>query len=104
MHAGRGRCTDWLYKGAIMAEADPREKVVPVAELRAHLRRYLKKVEDGASFVIVSRGKRVAVLAPDEPDTALSRAPGAMKGQIRIIGAFDDPLPDDVLDAFEADL
>ena len=89
-----------------MADADPKisETRVPVAELRANLRHYLKKVESGASFVIVSRGKRVAVLAPDEPETSRSRAPGAMKGQIRIVGNFDDPLPDDVLDAFEAEL
>lgn len=87
-----------------MAEADPKKTVVGVGELRANLRRYLKKVEEGASLVIVSRGKRIAMLTPDEPDTSKFRAPGAMKGQIRIVGNFDDPLPDDVLDAFEAAL
>lgn len=86
-----------------MAEADPKI-TVPVAELRANLSRYLKKVEEGASFVIMSRGKPVAVLKPDdEPKKLPPRVFGQMKGQIWIADDFDDPLPDDILDAFYAD-
>ena len=86
-----------------MAEADPKISV-SVAELRANLSRYLKKAQGGASFVVMSRGKAGAVLRPDEPEVTKSRAPGAMKGRIRVNGNFDDPLPDEVLDAFETAL
>ena len=87
-----------------MAEAGPKI-TVPVAELRANLSRYLKKVEEGASFVIVSRGKPVAVLAPDDKPAKLPpRVFGQMKGQIWISDDFDDPLPDDMLEAFHAPL
>lgn len=82
-----------------MAEADPKI-MVPVGELRANLRRYLKKVEEGASFVIMSRGKAVAVLKPDEPEKP--RAPrtfGRMKGQFTVPDDFNT-LPDDVIDSF----
>lgn len=87
-----------------MAEADPKMSV-SVADLRANLSFYLKKAAAGASFTIMSRGKPVAVLVPDvEPAESRSRAPGAMKGQIWIANDFDDPLPDEVLNAFEAGL
>lgn len=85
-----------------MAEADPKI-TVPVAELRANLSRYLKKVEQGASFVIMSRGKPVAVLKPeDEPAKLPPRVFGQMKGQIWIADDFDDPLPDDIIESFYA--
>lgn len=88
-----------------MAEADPKitETKVSVAELRANLSAYLKKVSEGASFVVVSRGKRVAVLKPEgEPPKLPPRVFGQMKGQIWISDDFDDPLPDEILDAFYA--
>ncbi len=83
-----------------MAEADPRI-MVPVGELRANLRRYLKKVEEGASFVIMSRGKAVAVLAPEgEKPNLPPRKLGLMKGEIWIADDFNDPMPQDFLDAY----
>lgn len=95
-----------------MAEADPKI-TVPVAALRANLRGYLKMAEAGASFVIVSRGKPVAVLGPDEPaaEPATPAEPenppaklpprvfGQMKGQFTIPDDFDT-LPDDILESF----
>ena len=87
-----------------MAEADPKiaETRVSVAELRANLSAYLRKVSEGTSFVVVSRGKRVAVLGPeDQPDEPLGPRPlGLMKGQIWIADDFDDPMPQDFLDAY----
>ena len=70
----------------------------------------------------VSRGDRVAILSLNRPDYLVllyacarlgamlvplnhaRHAPikfGTLKGKIRIADNFDDPLPDDVLDAFE---
>lgn len=85
-----------------MAEVKPK-LAVAVAELRANLSRYLKKVEEGASFVIMSRGKTVAVLGPeDEPAKLPPRVFGQMKGQFTIPDDFDT-LPDDVIDSFYTD-
>lgn len=83
-----------------MADADPKI-TVPVAELRANLSRYLKKVEDGATFIIMSRGRAVAVLKPDDaPKKLPPRQFGLMKGEIWIADDFDDPMPQDFLDAY----
>ena len=84
-----------------MAEADPKI-TVSVAELRANLSRYLRKAQDGASFVVMSRGKRVAKFGPDdEPAELPPRVFGQMKGQIWMAEDFNT-LPDDILDAFYA--
>lgn len=84
-----------------MAEADPKISV-SVAELRANLSRYLKKAQGGASFVVMSRGKAVAVLGPDdEPAKLPPRVFGQMKGQFTIPDDFDT-LPDDVIESFYA--
>lgn len=92
-----------------MAEADPKiaeaKRTVGVGDLRANLSGYLKKVGEGESFVIVSRGKPVAVLKPeDKPAKLEPRKLGGLKGKIWIADDFDDPLPDEILDAFHADL
>ena len=48
----------------------------------------------------------MATTPKDKPASAIpqgkgSRVPGGLEGKIRIAPDFDDPLPDDLLDAFE---
>lgn len=91
-----------------MAEADPKiaeaKRTVGVGDLRANLSAYLKKVGEGESFVIVSRGKPVAVLGPgDKPPALPPRTFGQMEGQFTIPDDFDT-LPDEIIDGFYAPL
>ena len=80
-------------------ECTPREATVH--EAKTHLSRLLAEVEAGGSVVITRRGKPVAKLEPISP-RALRRF-GSMKGQIAIDERFFEPLPDDVLRAWEGD-
>lgn len=89
-----------------MADADPKIAMpVAVGDLRAKLSAHLKKVSEGATIVIMSRGKAVARLEPFvPPEPPGPRKLGLLEGKIDVPDDFDAPLPDDILDAFEADL
>lgn len=84
-----------------MAEADPKI-IVAAGEFRANMSSYLKKISEGASFVIVSRGKPVADVVAHAPPPPLGPRPlGLMKGQFTIPDDFDT-LPDDIIESFYA--
>jgi len=63
---------------------------VNVHAAKTHLSRLLDRVERGEEILIARNGLPVARLAPIEP---ASRAPGRLKGRIRLLQDFDDPLP-----------
>jgi prevent-host-death family protein len=73
---------------------------VNVHDAKTHFSELLKRVEGGEEILIARAGRPVAKLvplrAPDKP-----REPGAWKGQVWIADDFDEPLPDEILDAFE---
>lgn len=74
-------------------------KSVGVHEAKTQLSRLLADVERGEEIVITSRGRPVARLAPVAP---LKREFGLDRGLLHIADDFDGPLPDDLLEAFEA--
>lgn len=65
------------------------------------LGKLLDRVRRGEEVIISEQGQPVARLAPIYPHPA-RRQPGSAAGQIVIQPDFDAPLPQDVLDAFEA--
>ena len=73
---------------------------VNVHEAKTHLSRLLQRAADGEEIVIARAGVPVARLVAYTP-VQEPRTPGAMKGQIWIADDFDDPLPEDILAAFE---
>jgi len=74
---------------------------VGVQALRENLSDYLRRVQQGASFVVMSQGEAVAELrAPTNAPPPPPRRPGALKGRIVMAEDFDT-WPDDLLDAFE---
>lgn len=77
----------------------PRE--VTVHEAKTHLSRLLQEVEAGGSVVITRRGKPVAALRAVQPERRGPRIPGSMKGLISIDERFFEPLPENVLRAWE---
>jgi prevent-host-death family protein len=72
-------------------------------EAKTHLSRLVERVEAGEEIVIGRAGKPVAKLVPYQPERP-RRVPGAWKGRITIADDFDDDLPAEILEAFEADL
>jgi len=76
---------------------------VNMHEAKTHLSRLVEQVQDGEEVVIAKAGKPVARLVKVKPDDG-RRPRGLLKGRIQIPDDFDDPLPDDILDLFEAAL
>ncbi len=74
---------------------------VNVHEAKTHLSRLLSRVEAGEEIVISRSGKPVARLVPLEAAPA-PRVWGRDRGLVRVADGFDDPLPGELLDAFDA--
>ncbi|MGQ0680012.1 MAG: type II toxin-antitoxin system Phd/YefM family antitoxin [Actinomycetota bacterium] len=73
-------------------------EVVNVQEAKTHLSRLLERVEAGEEIVLARAGTPIARLVGFQP---APRKLGQLKGRISISEDFDDPLPSQVLDAFE---
>ena len=74
---------------------------VNVHEAKTHLSRLLRRVAAGEEVVIAKAGHPLARLVPFHPPVA-ARRPGTAKGHLVLRDDFDDPLPEDELDRFEA--
>jgi len=71
-------------------------------EAKTHFSKLVDSVIKGNEIVIAMAGKPVAKLGPIEKKPKRRR--GAMKGKIKIAKDFDEPLPEEILDAFESSL
>ena len=74
-------------------------KPVNIAAAKARLPELVERAARGEEIIIARNGKpraRLVALAPKP-----QRVPGRGAGKWEIIGDLDDPLPDDLLDAFE---
>jgi prevent-host-death family protein len=74
-------------------------KSVGVHEAKTHLSRLLDDVAAGEEVVITRRGEEVASLVP--VGSGSPRRFGTERGRLVVPDDFDDPLPDELLDAFE---
>ena len=77
-----------------------KKNVVNVHEAKTHLSRLLERVSSGEEIVIAKAGKPVARLGP-LTSSARKRRLGLLDGKFRIPDDFNDPLPDEVIAAFE---
>ena len=59
-----------------------------------------KLIADGEEVVIARYGEPVARLVPIRPPAA-KRVPGSARGQFTVPKDFFDPLPAEIIDAFE---
>lgn len=78
-------------------------KMVNVAEAKARLSQLLDEVERGQTITIARRNEPVAELRPVHKRRKTLRPWGLYKGQITISDDFNDPLPDDILRAFNGE-
>ena len=72
---------------------------INVHAAKTHFSKLLARVERGEEVIIARGGKPVAKLTPIAPPPVKRAPPGFMKDVI-ISGDIDEPLPDDILDAF----
>lgn len=70
-------------------------KVVSMSEARTHLSRLVAEAAGGDEIVIAKGGQPVARLV-GLGDGTPDRAPGFLKGRIKVAADFDAPLPDTV--------
>lgn len=67
---------------------------------KTHFSQLIAAAQQGEAIVIAKAGKPVAMLGPIKK-TEPVRIRGLLKDQIRLGPKFDEPLPEDLLDAFE---
>jgi prevent-host-death family protein len=76
-------------------------KQVSIQHAKKQLSALLDDVSNGESFVITKAGRPVALLSPVQKPMRRKSRIGFMKGKIKLAPDFDDPLPEDILEAFE---
>ena len=72
---------------------------VNVQKAKTHLSRYLARVEAGEEIVIARDGRPIARLVPMSERPV--RVPGSARGEFEVPESFDEPLPAEILAAFE---
>ena len=73
---------------------------VNIHAAKTNFSRLLERVAAGEEVVIAKAGTPVAKLVPMPPPLP-RRQLGTLAGTFTVPDNFDDPLPDDILDAFE---
>ena len=71
---------------------------VTIDEIQRDPLQYLRRVEAGETIVIIRQDKAIAEL---KPITNQLRPFGLCAGEFTVPDDFDDPLPEDMLKAFE---
>jgi len=73
---------------------------INIHSAKTQLSKLIEAAERGEEIIIARAGTPVArLVALREPKPA--RVPGSMKGRFEVPDSFFDPLPEDLLDAFE---
>jgi prevent-host-death family protein len=75
--------------------------VVNIADAKANLSHYLDALARGERVIIAKWNRPVAELRPIAARRTAPRPIGGAKGTVRVPAAFFEPLPVDLLDAFE---
>ena len=75
--------------------------IINVHEAKTHFSKLLNRVMGGEEIIIAKAGKPVARMLPIT-EKLTSRMPGSAAGKIWISPDFDVPLPEDVIEDFEA--
>ncbi len=72
-----------------------------IHEAKTHLSRYLKRLEQGETILLCKRNVPIAEIRPLSKQRERPRPVGLAKGDFKLPPEFFDPLPEDLLDAFE---
>jgi antitoxin (DNA-binding transcriptional repressor) of toxin-antitoxin stability system len=72
-----------------------------VSEIQQDFLGYLHRVEQGETILVVQDNRPIAELRPVGPMLTEPRPYGLCAGRFVVPADFDQPLPDDILSAFE---
>ena len=72
-----------------------------IHEAKTHLSRYLKAVEAGESILLCRHNIPIAEIRPLPKQQKTPRRLGTAKGKVTVPPEFFDPLPEEMLRAFE---
>ena len=75
---------------------------VNVHQAKTHFSILLARVQAGEEIVIAKAGRPIAKIVPIQAERK-PRQPGTAKGKIWIAPDFDEPLPEEILNAFEGE-
>ena len=73
-----------------------------IHEAKTHLSRYLAKLKAGDRILLCRHNHPIAEITPLPQTEAGPRPIGLAKGRFTVPRSFFEPLPDDVLQAFES--
>jgi antitoxin (DNA-binding transcriptional repressor) of toxin-antitoxin stability system len=74
-----------------------------IHEAKTHLSRYLDELAKGEIIILCKRNIPIAEIRPIHPQRKDRRPLGLAKGEFEVTPAFFEPLPDDILAAFDGD-
>ena len=72
-----------------------------IHEAKTHLSKYLAKLKAGERILLCKRNQPVAEITALPEPPARPRPIGLAKGRFTVPRSFFEPLPDELLDAFE---
>lgn len=72
-----------------------------IHEAKTHLSRYLARLEQGESILLCRRNVPIAEIKPLSKEPRRPGRPGHWAGKFEVTEAFFEPLPDELIDAFE---
>jgi len=74
-----------------------------IHEAKTHLSKYLEKLAGGETIILCKRNIPIAEIRPIRSHRERKRPIGLAKGEFEVTPEFFEPLPDDVLSAFNGD-
>jgi antitoxin (DNA-binding transcriptional repressor) of toxin-antitoxin stability system len=74
---------------------------INIHEAKTHLSRYLSRLAKGENILLCKRNVPIAEIRPLPPQKKSKRPIGLAKGQFKIPPEFYEPLPPEVVSAFQ---
>jgi len=74
-----------------------------IHEAKTHLSRYLARLKEGETLVICKRNTPIAEVRALPQPAQRKRPIGLAKGRLRVPASFFEPLPENVIAAFEGE-
>ena len=74
---------------------------INIHEIKTHLSRYLRLLDEGETIVICRRNVPIAEIRPIATPSKTKRVIGLARGDFTVPREFFEPLPDDIVAGFE---
>ena len=74
-----------------------------IHEAKTHLSRYLSMIRKGETIILCKRNQPIADIRPFQSRRGLKRPIGLAKGQFAIPKEFFEPLPEELVQAFQGE-